>query len=67
MHLPKNLHEDFLLKIGIISAKGIRKTPLYLQVCGLAPAPPSTLSIKLVFAVFCRTLRPFNSQYWHGN
>ena len=61
MHFPQISTKIFLLKIGILSAKGIRKTRLYLEVCCLVPAPPSTPSIKLVFAVFCRTLRPFNS------
>ena len=37
-----------MLKIGILSAKGIRKIALILHEGGFAPAPPKQLGIRVV-------------------
>ena len=42
---------DFLLQIGILSAKGITKNVANLEVCGPAPDPLTTRSIKVVIVV----------------
>ena len=47
----KIIHANVFLKIGIRSAKGTPKNFPNFEVCHPAPAPPRTLSIKVVIVV----------------
>ena len=48
---PRNLREDFFLKIGILSAKVYTKNVPNIEVYDLILAPPTTQSIKVVIVV----------------
>ena len=45
---PRNIHEDFFLKIGILSAKVYAKNVPNIEICNFIPSPLRTLSIKQV-------------------
>ena len=48
---PRNLREDFFLKIGILSPKVYTKNVPNIEVCNFILAPLRTLSIKQVIVV----------------
>ena len=48
---PRNLREDFFLKIGILIPKVYTKNVPNIDVCNFIPAPLRTLSIKQVIVV----------------
>ena len=41
----KNIHNDFVLKIGILSAKVYTKNVPYIEVCNLTPESPPELCL----------------------
>ena len=48
---PRNIREDFFLKIGILCAKVYTKKVPNIEVCNFINAPLRTLSIKQVIVV----------------